>query len=145
MRKAFDVEAEWLSLDGEGGALDDRDHKSSTTCVLNYDLSPLTAAEIRLDPSAPPDPSSRELALLVTERACNSGQNAEGRVRLVELIETADAVKVMIGVDPTRTDGAMGYTCLPNKPTPFTVTLAGPLGDRAILNGNLVDARPIEL
>ncbi len=51
-------------------------------------------------------PSSRDLALLVTERECNSGQDAEGRVRLIELIETADAVKIMIGVDPTRTDGA---------------------------------------
>ena len=118
--------------------------KSSATCALNYDVSPLTAVEIRLDPSAPPDPSSRDLALLVTERECNSGQDAEGRVRLIELIETAGSVKIMIGVDPTRTDGATAVSCPANPPTPFTVTLAGPLGDRAVLNGNLVDSRPIE-
>jgi hypothetical protein len=116
--------------------------KSSATCVLAFDLSPLTAAEIRLDPAMPPNPSSRDLALLVTEQECNSGQDAGGRVRLIELVETANAVKVMIGVDPT---GKSGSDCPANPPTPFTVTLAGPLGARAILNGNLVDARPIEL
>ena len=92
--------------------------KSSATCALNYDVSPLTAVEIRLDPSAPPDPSSRDLALLVTERACNSGQDAEGRVRLVELIETADAVKMTIGVDPTRMDGLGCTRARPIRPPP---------------------------
>jgi len=116
---------------------------SWSTCALSYDPSPLTAAEVSLDPATPPDPSSRDLALLVTERACNGGQGAEGRVRLVELVETADTVTVMIGVDRTGMDGQ--YTCPSNPPTPFTVTLAEPLGGRAIVNGNLVEARPIEL
>lgn len=116
---------------------------SWSTCALSYDVSPLTAAEVTLDPATPPDPSSRDLALLVTERACNGGQDAEGRVRLVELVETADTVTVMIGVDRTGMDGS--YTCPSNPPTPFTVTLAEPLGDRAIVNGNLVVARPFGL
>lgn len=112
---------------------------SSASCTLALDPSPLTSAHVALDPSAEPVPDGTSVALLVTERACNSGQDAEGRVELVSLEETEEAVTVRVAVEPQ--EGA--FTCQSNPPTPFTVELSEPLGDREVLDGSLVVPRPI--
>jgi hypothetical protein len=109
---------------------------SSASCTLALDPAPLTSAVVALDPAAATDADSTQLALLVTERECNSGRDAEGRIELVSLQETADAVIVRIAVSPHTEDAA--HTCQSNPPTPFTVELAEPLGDREVLDGSLV-------
>lgn len=87
-----------------------------------------------------PAPQATSLDLLVVERACASGQSAEGRVELVELAETADQVRLRIGVRPRDVDSA---TCPGNPATPFTVELGQPLGDREIVNASVVPPRPL--
>jgi len=103
---------------------------SNSVCPLTIDLGGLGVPTVALDPAHAPDADATELRLLVTERECNSGQDAQGRVKLVSLVETADSVTVTIGVKPNN-----GGTCPSNPATPFTVKLDGPLGDREIIDG----------
>lgn len=114
---------------------------SSASCTLALDPAPLTSAQVTLDPAAATDADSTQLALFVTERECNSGRDAEGRIELVSLQETADAVIVRVAVSPHTEDAA--HTCQSNPPTPFTVELDEPLGDREVLDGSLVVPQPI--
>jgi len=107
-------------------------------CALTVDLGNLSVPEVALDPANPPEPAATELHLLVTESACNSGQPADGRVRLVSLIETADSVTVTIGVQP-RFEAA---NCQANPATPFVVDLAAPIGSRVIIDGTRGAALP---
>jgi hypothetical protein len=86
-----------------------------------------------------PSPDADRLEVLVHERACASGQTAEGRVELVTLDETADEVRLVIGV--RGLDGEQ--TCPSNPPTPFTVELSEPLGDREVVDASVVPARPL--
>ncbi|WP_460795062.1 hypothetical protein [Microbacterium sp. GXF0217] len=112
---------------------------SSASCALALDPSPLTSANVALDPSAEPAADSTSVALLVTERECNSGQDAEGRIDLLSLEETTDAVIIRVGVRAQQ--GA--FNCQSNPPTSFTVELSEPLGDRELLDGSLVIPQPI--
>jgi hypothetical protein len=113
---------------------------SSASCTLALDPAPLAPADVSLDPGAAPDAGSTQLALLVTERDCNSGEDAEGRVELLSLEETDTAVIVRVAVRP-HAEGA--FTCQSNPPTPFTLDLSEPLGERALLDGTFVTPRPI--
>lgn len=112
----------------------------ASTCSPSLDLGELGAAAVSLDPSLPPTPESDRLALLVSEFDCNSGQDAGGRVEVVELAETGSTVELVIGV---RASGAQMATCQENPATPFTVDLERPLGNRVILNASVVPAREI--
>lgn len=87
----------------------------------------------------PPEPDSSTLDLFVHERACASGQNAEGRIELVSIEETTDQVRLHIGVSPR----GGGQDCQGNPPTPFTVELSEPLGDRQVVDASVVPARPV--
>ncbi len=86
-----------------------------------------------------PARDARTLDLFVHERACASGQTAEGRVELVGLEETAEEIRLEIGV--RGLDGAQ--TCPSNPPTPYTVELSEPLGDREVVDASVVPARPL--
>jgi hypothetical protein len=86
-----------------------------------------------------PSPDTRTLEVLVHERACASGQTADGRVELVALEETPDEVRLRIGVHGL--DSAQ--TCPSNPPTPFTVELSEPLGDREVIDASVVPPRPL--
>jgi hypothetical protein len=86
-----------------------------------------------------PSPEETTIALLVHERACASGQSADGRVELVELVETDEQVRLRIGVRPLG--GAQD--CQGNPPTPFTVGLEEPLGGRAVVDTAVVPPRPV--
>lgn len=112
----------------------------SAACAPTLDLGELRAGAVTLDPSAPPTPESDRVALLVTEFDCNSGQNAEGRVEVVRLVETESTVEVVIGV---RHPSPMFHTCQYSPATPFTVQLERPLGDRLVLNAAVVPDREI--
>lgn len=87
-----------------------------------------------------PSPGDTVVELRVVERRCASGQSAEGRIELVELTETADEVRLRIGVRPP--EGSQ-QTCPGNPSTPFTVELSEPLGDRQIVDASVVPARPV--
>ncbi len=71
--------------------------------------------------------------LQVTEMACNSGEDARGRIELVSVDQGEDAVTVTLGVRPRDPESA---TCQSNPATSFEVTLDAPLGDRALYDGS---------
>ena len=110
-----------------------------TVCSLRVDLGGLTAAEVQLDPATPPDANAREIALLVTERECNSGKDATGRIEVVRLTETESTVEFVLGVAPRG--GAQA--CPQNPQTPFVIELDEPLGARSIVDAGLVPAREL--
>jgi hypothetical protein len=106
-------------------------------CTPRVDLGNLGQADLTL--AATPSPEDRTVALHVHERACASGQTAEGRVELVTLEETSDEVRLVVGV--RGLGGAQ--TCPSNPPTPFTVELGQPLGDRVVVDAATVPPRPL--
>lgn len=108
-----------------------------TPRVVTGDAGRLGEADLTL-PSEP-DPTAAVLDLLVWERACASGRPADGRVVLVSLEETDDQVRVHVGVRPVEGDA----TCPGNPPTPFSVPLEQPLGDRQVVDVSVVPARPV--
>jgi hypothetical protein len=112
--------------------------RSSGSCNLQRDLGDLGAAEIALDPAKPATGNS--LHLLVTEGACASGQSAGGRIRVVGLEETDQDVRLVIGIERAPGDH---HTCLGNPPTPYTVELSRPLGDRVPRDAGLHPMREI--
>ena len=112
----------------------------STNCTPTIDLGSFTEAGVTLDPDAPPQSGDERIALLVSEHDCNSGQPATGRIELIELVETATTVELVIGVRP-NTGGIR--TCQSNPPTPFTVDLEQPLAERMILNAAVAPAREV--
>lgn len=114
----------------------------SSACTPTLALGQLSAGAITLDPSSSPDPNGKSVPLLVTELDCNSGQNAEGRVEVVRLVETVSTVEIVVGVRRAAVGAA---SCQGNPPTPFTVHLERPLGDRAVLNAAVVPSRAIDL
>lgn len=102
-------------------------------CALTIDLGDLGVPLIALDPDWPLDPASREVRLLVTEQACNSGRDAAGRIEIVRLDEGDERIEIVLGVRPEG--GA--HSCPTNPPTPFTVTLTEPLGERTVVDATL--------
>lgn len=111
------------------------------TCAISAAVPGAGTATITLDPAKPPEPTSADVALLVTEMACASGQDATGRVEVAALRETDTAVEVVVTVRPPTGDQA----CPANPPTPFTITLDEPLGDRTLHDASVVPARTIAL
>lgn len=111
------------------------------TCAIAVDVPGAGTASVTLDRDEPADPASVEVPLLVTETACNTGDDATGRVEVASLIETDAVVEVVIAVRPRGGDQA----CPSNPPTPFTLTLDQPLGDRVLLDASVVPPRPIAM
>lgn len=108
-------------------------------CRLETVLDGLGSVDVALDPAHPPAAEETALHLLVTERACNSGQDAAGRIQVVTLNEADDVVEVLLGVTPR--EGAA--ECQSNPPTAFVLELAEPLGDRPVYSLTYLD--PTEL
>ncbi|WP_155345936.1 hypothetical protein [Acrocarpospora pleiomorpha] len=113
--------------------------RSSRRCDLRRVMDGLGVADVALDPARPA--TGTGVHLLVTERACASGQPATGRVRVVSLEETDREVGLVIGVE--RFDGGGAVTCQGNPPTPFTVELGQPLGDRVLRDAGVHPTREI--
>jgi hypothetical protein len=111
-------------------------------CNLQPDVPDgMNLAVFRLSPDAELMPETTEVDLLVTELACNSGQDARGRIRVLDLVPAADTVTVIIAVVPRPG----GHDCPGNPATPFTLSLPEPLGDRVILDGSEVPPRDAAL
>jgi len=111
---------------------------SAGPCTLRAELDGLGAATVVLDPEAPPSADDTSVSLWVVERACASGRPATDRVA-VSVEESAEQVRLVVGVEPL--EGAQ--SCPSNPPTPITVELAEPLGERQLLDAARLP--PIEL
>lgn len=109
----------------------------ASTCALS--VPGAGGATVTLDPDIPPDPSAAEVHLLVTEMACNSGQDAVGRVQVLALRQTPERVEVVLTVTPEGT----AHTCQSNPPTPFRLDLDAPLGGRPVVDASVYPAREI--
>ncbi|MEG3613949.1 hypothetical protein [Isoptericola haloaureus] len=144
-RGAGDVRThEMLTVDNlEAAAVDPVEDwmlDSYGSCALHRDVGG-DVAIVTLDPDRPPDPTSRELNLLVTEMACNSGQDAAGRVRVAEQRETTTAVHLAVVVDPHG--GA--HDCQSNPATPYAVELDEALGERVVLDVGVAPPRELRM
>jgi hypothetical protein len=85
-----------------------------------------------LDPAYPaPGPDATELHVLVTEGNCAGGIPAYGRISPPVVAYGPDSLTMTVGVQPV----SGGATCPSNPPTPATVILPEPLGDRDLLDG----------
>jgi hypothetical protein len=112
---------------------------SAGSCTPRLDLGRLGQAG--LVRPAVPDPDATWVDLEVYERACASGQAANGRVEVVEQELTADQLRLVIGVRPLG--GAQ--TCPGNPPTPLRIELDEPLGDRTVVDAATLPPLPVEL
>lgn len=92
----------------------------------------LNAVDWRLDPSAePPTSDSTTIHVLVTERACASGQAIGERLLGPQVIVTDTEVLIAFAAQ------ALGgpQDCPGNPETPVTIELSGPIGPRVVANG----------
>jgi hypothetical protein len=116
---------EW-KVDGWGG------------CALQPDVGPGgEIASFRVAPGVELDPAATEIAVLVTERACNSGEDAQGRIAVAAIDADDDSVTVTFAVRPR----GGGQECPSNPETPFVLELPEPLGERVLLDGSSIPAR----
>lgn len=107
-------------------------------CRLQADVGPdLGLASFRVAPDVELAADTTELEVLVTERACNSGEDARGRIEEPTVTAGAESVTVVFAVRPRG--GAQD--CPSNPETPFTLILNEPLGDRVLLDGSAVPPR----
>jgi hypothetical protein len=108
-------------------------------CPLEPDVGPaLGVANFRVAPGVELGLDAREVPVLVTERACNSGEDARGRVVVAAIDADDDSVTVTIAVRPR--EGQL-FECPSNPETPFLLELPEPLADRALLDGSSVPPR----
>ena len=107
-------------------------------CRLQASVAPeLALASFRVDPAAELTAELTEIPVLVTELACNSGQDARGRIVDPEIVLGEDAVTVVFAVRPRGGD----QDCPSNPETPHLLVLSEPLGERALLDGSMLPAR----
>ncbi len=78
-----------------------------------------------------PDTTSTELHVLAMETACTGGSELGDRLLGPQVVETADTVRVVFASIPLLG----GQNCPSNPPTPVTITLKQPLGDRQLSDG----------
>ncbi|MEN8238319.1 MAG: hypothetical protein ABFR53_03845 [Actinomycetota bacterium] len=96
----------------------------------------LNAVDWRLEPSAEPlTPSSSVIHVLVTERACASGQAMGDRLRGPEVIVTDTDVLIAFAAESQQG----GQNCQGNPETAVTIELSGPIGARAVTDGLALD------
>lgn len=79
------------------------------------------------------DPDTQTLDVLVLENECASGQPATGRVQDPVIESDDERVVVTFRIRPVGE-----ATCPSNPPTPHTLDLGEPLGDRVLLDGGNV-------
>ena len=84
------------------------------------------------DPAAEIGPETTVFTAWVTETECANGESSEGRIIDPEIQLSADSIVVTFRVDPVS---GSAVACPGNPPTPVTVRLPEPLGDRALLDG----------
>ncbi|MEM7275930.1 MAG: hypothetical protein AAF547_22835 [Actinomycetota bacterium] len=131
------------ALDGDIGVDRDGDRWRATNfggCNLSLGYPEgLNRVEVYLDPEDPPTAEQTELLLLVSERACASGQPMGDRLLTPQVIEEADRVIVLFAAATQYGD----QECPGNPLEPVTVALGAPLGERELLDGGAFPPAPI--
>lgn len=84
-----------------------------------------------LAPAERPTATSTFIDVLVQELRCSSGLSVEDRITGVEVLYGPEAVTITVGVRPLRGD----RSCEPAPPSPITVELDEPLGNRRLVDG----------
>jgi hypothetical protein len=108
-------------------------------CGMEPDVGPgLGIASFRVAPHEDLTADTVEIDVLVTERACNSGEDARGRVAEPAILAGPDAVTVIFAVRPRV---ALAQSCPSNPETPVVLVLSEPLGDRELLDGSTLPPR----
>jgi hypothetical protein len=91
-------------------------------------------------PEAPVGAGDTTFVALVTERDCNSGEPATGRVVDPVIVIGPDRVAITFGIRPRPGD----HECQGNPPTPTEVVLPEPLGGRMLVDGSFVPPRVVQ-
>ena len=104
------------------------------TCHLVVDAPGFGNATVVLDPDVEPDPAATELAVLINERECASGQPPIGREVVPVVVADDDRLVITVLVEPVAGDAS----CPSNPWHPITITLDQPLGERQIFDGSTV-------
>lgn len=108
--------------------------------VLSPEFGPATWA---LDPQYPaPTETTRELHILVWERACSSGSPTTGRMSAPVIEYASVSVTITIGVRPLQVEPGTLLTCPMPPGTPTSLRLGEPLGARTLLDGGHVQPAP---
>ncbi len=108
------------------------------SCTPRRDLGSLSPADLAL--AEHPSPEARQIELEVYERACASGQPADDRVEIVEQETSDEQLMLVVGVRPLDGD----QNCPGNPPTPVTIQLDEPLGDRTVVDASTLPPQPLE-
>lgn len=87
-----------------------------------------------------PDPAATEVDVLAASRECSGGVATGDRLRPPEVVETDESVTITFVADPLPPGS---YGCPGTQPTPITVQLAAPAGDRALLDGGTIPPEPV--
>ena len=124
---AFDLRGDEWRMDIWGG------------CRPEVKVNGFGIGELRLDATNQPTASTETLTLLVTERACASGELPVGRAIAPVVFESENAVDVLMLIEDSR-----GHAECPDNPSfPLTVELEAPLGDRVVRDVSVEP--PVEL
>ena len=99
-------------------------------CRIEPIIEGYGVASFELDPANPPVDTSREVAIMATERDCANGQIPDGREVRTSVTETGDEIRILVLVEPI----SGGATCPSNPAFPVRILLTGPLGDRVIVD-----------
>ncbi|HKX76622.1 MAG TPA: hypothetical protein VJR05_14670, partial [Acidimicrobiia bacterium] len=113
--------------DGQGWTLD-----KFGVCRVELTAPGFGNARFVLNPEIAPDPASPELAVLIMERACASGQPPVGREIRPVVTEDELQVTVVVLVEPVQG----GADCPGNPWHPVTIELEEALGDRMVYDGS---------
>lgn len=110
--------------------------QSGGPCLLETSLpDSLSRVDWRIDPAADPlSPTSTRIEVLVTERACASGQAVGDRLLGPEVVMTETAVLIAFAA----TAQAGFQTCPGNPEQAAVFDLPEPLGDRELVDGMAV-------
>lgn len=116
--------------------------QANSSCALTVDLGDLVVPHIWVEPDIyheyPDDVP--ELRLLVLDPNCGGDTDMPARIEVVSVEETRSSVRVLLGVHAL---GEGAYTCQGFPPTPYTLTLSQPLGEREVIDASHVTRRVI--
>lgn len=109
-------------------------------CGLEASAGPgLGLASFRVAPDVELASDATEIAVLVSERGCNSGEDARGRIVEPRIALSDDAITVLFAVRPQEGEGMQ--TCQSNPETPYVLVLPEPIGNRTLFDGSEIPPR----